>query len=73
MILALEIIGIITMCTLAGVSVLSFIVFKQLVNQLRYKNYLLEKLNLHIYNLSKNLNLKEDLKDIPLKSEDFKI
>ncbi|WP_125152871.1 hypothetical protein [Clostridium rectalis] len=55
MILAIEILAILTMCTLTFIAVWSFITLKQIFNQLKYKNYLLEKLNLHIYTLSQNI------------------
>ncbi|KAJ52885.1 hypothetical protein BD780_003194 [Clostridium tetanomorphum] len=60
MILTIEIIAIIAMCTLTAVAIWSFITLKQIFNQLKYKNYLLEKLNLHIYNLSKNIKLRKE-------------
>lgn len=73
MLLAVQIVGIITMCILASVSILSFITLKQIINQIKYKNYLLEKLNLHIYNLSTNLKLKEDVQDIVSKNNDLNL
>lgn len=69
MILAIEILAIIAMCVLTLIAVWSFITLKQIFNQLKYKNYLLEKLNLHIYNLSKNNNIKFKDDDIE-KAED---
>jgi hypothetical protein len=46
------------------IAIWGFIVLKQISNQLKYKNYLLEKLNLHIFNLSqafsKDMQSKED-------------
>ncbi|WP_315119302.1 hypothetical protein [uncultured Clostridium sp.] len=73
MLLAVQIVGIITMCILASVSILSFITLKQIINQIKYKNYLLEKLNLHIYNLSTNLKLKEDIQDVVSKNNDLNL
>ncbi len=49
MLLAVEIIGIICMVTLAGISVVNFILFNKIFGQLRYKNYLMEKLTQNIY------------------------
>lgn len=53
MILILEIIGILTMCTLMFVLIWGFIILTKILNQLKYKNYLMEKLTQHIYTLSK--------------------
>ena len=71
MILAIEILAIITMCVLTLIAVWSFITLKQIFNQLKYRNYLLEKLNLHIYNLSKNNDIKCD--DIEKAKNVFKV
>lgn len=60
MILTIEILSIITMIIFAVVGIWGFIILKQIFNQLKYKNYLLEKLNLHIFNLSQSLS--EDIK-----------
>ncbi|WP_027626746.1 hypothetical protein [Clostridium lundense] len=73
MILAIEIIAIITMCVLTSVAVWSFITLKQIFNQLKYKNYLLEKLNLHIYNLSKNNAIKFKDNDISKNEDVFRV
>ncbi|MEW9096292.1 MAG: hypothetical protein AB2417_14535 [Clostridiaceae bacterium] len=73
MLLAVEIIGIVTMCVLISVSVLGFIILKQIINQLKYKNYLLEKLNLHIYNLSTNLKLKENIQNVIPENDEFNL
>ncbi|MBU5485370.1 hypothetical protein KQI86_13585 [Clostridium sp. MSJ-11] len=73
MLLAVEIIGIVTMCVLISVSVLGFIILKQIINQLKYKNYLLEKLNLHIYNLSTNLKLKENIQIVVPEKDEFNL
>jgi hypothetical protein len=53
MILVLEIIGILTMCTMIFFLIWGFIILTQILNQLRYKNYLMEKLTQHMYTLSK--------------------
>jgi hypothetical protein len=52
MILAIEILGILCMCTLMFVLIWGFIAVNQILNQLKYKNYLMEKLTEHIYSLS---------------------
>lgn len=52
MILALEIIGILTMCTIMFVLIWGFIILNQILSQLKYKNYLMEKLTQHMYTLS---------------------
>lgn len=51
MILLLEILAVLTMCTIMFVLIWGFIIFNQILNQLRYKNYLMEKLTQHIYAL----------------------
>ncbi len=49
MLLTIEIIGIITMIILSSVSILSFIVINKILSQLKYKNYLMEKMTQNIY------------------------
>lgn len=56
MLFALELIGILAMITLMFVLIWGFIILKQIFNQIKYRNYLFEKLTQHIYMLSK----KED-------------
>ncbi len=56
MLLALEIIGIIFMLTLIFVAVWGFILANQAYNQMRYQNYLLEKITQNIYMLTCKLN-----------------
>ncbi len=53
MILVVEIIAILTMCTMIFFLIWGFIILTQILNQLRYKNYLMEKLTQHMYTLSK--------------------
>lgn len=53
MILVVEIIGLLTMCAIIFSLIWGFIILTQILNQLRYKNYLMEKLTQHIYTLSK--------------------
>ncbi len=52
MILALEIIGLLCMLTLMFVGIWGFILANQAYSQLRYQNYLLEKLTQNIYMLT---------------------
>lgn len=52
MLLVLEILAVLSMCTLMFVLIWGFILMNQILNQLRYKNYLMEKLTQHIYSLA---------------------
>jgi hypothetical protein len=49
MLLAIEILGILTMITVMFVLIWGFILLTQIFGQLRYKNYLMEKLIQTIY------------------------
>ena len=49
MLLFLEIVAIVFMVTVIFVSVWGFILMNQIFGQMRYKNYLLEKLTQNIY------------------------
>jgi biopolymer transport protein ExbB/TolQ len=53
MILALEVLGVLTMCTIMFVSIWGFIIMKQMLSQLKYRNYLVEKLTQYMYFLTK--------------------
>lgn len=53
MLLLLEIVGLLCMITIMFVAIWGFILMNQMVGQLRYKNYLLEKISQHLYMLSK--------------------
>jgi len=53
MILAVEVLGILTMFTIMFVSIWGFIIMKQMLSQLKYRNYLVEKLTQHIFFLTK--------------------
>ncbi|MEY8764129.1 MULTISPECIES: hypothetical protein [Clostridium] len=53
MLLVIEIFGILTMCTIIFVSIWGFITVKQALSQLKYKNYILEKLAQYIHMISK--------------------
>jgi hypothetical protein len=52
MILAIEILGILTMCTIIFVLIWGFITLNQILSQLKYKNYLMEKLTQHMHTLT---------------------
>lgn len=56
MLLVVEIVGILCMLTLIFVSIWGFILEKQFYSQMRYQNYLLEKLTHNIYILAKKNN-----------------
>ena len=56
MLLALQIIGIIFMITLIFIAVWGFILANQAYNQMRYQNYLLEKITQNIYMLACRLD-----------------
>ena len=63
MLLALEIIGIIFMFTLIFVAVWGFILANQAYNQMRYQNYLLEKITQNIYMVACRLDGNKDIDD----------
>lgn len=77
MLLAIEILGILLMLTIMFVSIWGFILMHRIFNQLRYKNYLTEKLVQNVYMISKKFNSKDkkELKDekSELRNEDFDI
>lgn len=52
MLLFLEIMAVIFMATMIFVAIWSFIILNQIFGQMRYKNYLLEKLTQNVYMLS---------------------
>lgn len=59
MLLVVEIIGVLCMLTIMFVSIWGFIIARQSYSQIKYQNYLMEKLNQNLYLLiSKN---KSDL------------
>ncbi|MDD3224721.1 MAG: hypothetical protein PHX70_08455 [Clostridium sp.] len=65
MLLALEIIAVLSMVTFMFLSIWGFIVAKQMYGQMRYKNYLMEKMNKNIELILKNSpkNLNEKLNE----------
>lgn len=58
MLLAVEIIGIIFMITVAGISIVTFILLNKIFAQLKYKNYIMEKLTQNIYMLSSKKDIE---------------
>ncbi|ERI94232.1 hypothetical protein HMPREF1982_01244 [Clostridiales bacterium oral taxon 876 str. F0540] len=61
MLLTIEIFGLLTMITVIFVLIWGFIILNQIFGQLRYKNYLMEKLIETIYHSSRNgSNEKKD-------------
>lgn len=62
--LAVEIFGILSMCVFMFISVWGFILLNKLYNQIKYSNYLLEKLTNHTYLISnKNKDSNKDYTD----------
>ena len=49
MLLIIEVLGILCMCTIIFVFVWGFILMNQILNQLKYRNYLSEKMSENIY------------------------
>ncbi len=70
MLLALEIIGIIFMITMIFIAIWGFILANQAYNQMRYQNYLLEKITQNIYMLACKLDGNRDNDNNNLKTED---
>lgn len=60
MILVVEILGILCMLTIMFVLIWGFILAKQTYSQIRYQNYLLEKLTQNVYLLVKKNNVLTD-------------
>jgi biopolymer transport protein ExbB/TolQ len=56
MLFTVEIIGIIAMCTLTFILIWGFIIAKQTLSQIRYKNYLLEQIKEHLHSISEKCN-----------------
>lgn len=56
MTLAIEIMGILAMCTFMFIAIWGFILLHRLYNQIKYTNYLLEKLSEHVFMLSHKTN-----------------
>lgn len=69
MILVLQILAIISMCVLIFVVVWGFVTLQQVYNQLKYKNYLLEKLNVHMHNLCQKFNVPDSSKNSQAQEE----
>lgn len=60
MIISIEILAILTMCTITFVLIWGFIIVKQVLSQIRYKNYLLEQISHHIHDISKKISNYEN-------------
>ena len=60
--LALQILGILFMITIIFVAIWGIILANQAYNQLRYQNYLLEKITQNIYMLTCKMGIKGDSK-----------
>lgn len=57
MILSIEILAILTMCTIVFILIWGFIVIKQTLSQIKYKNYLLEQISEHLHRISENIHI----------------
>jgi len=62
LILTIQIIAILSMLTFMFTSIWGFILLIKIYNQLRYKNYLMEKLAQNTYKLSLNHDNKDNTK-----------
>ncbi|BAH08109.1 hypothetical protein [Clostridium kluyveri] len=73
MILAIEIFGILTMCTIIFVLIWGLIIIKQTLSQIKYKNYLLEKITQYMHMLiKKDINIieqEEEIRDLKESSD----
>lgn len=68
-----QIVGITLMLTFMFIGVWGFILLHKIFNQLRYKNYLMEKLTQNIYMLSTKMdNNKESTIDLMKDTEEIK-
>lgn len=54
MLIALQVVGILSMLTFMFVGIWGFIILNKIYAQMKYKNYLLEKLNLNINGIKKH-------------------
>lgn len=69
MLIALEVVGILSMLTFMFIGIWGFIILKQTYSQLKYRNYLLEKLNHNISGIGNSdisVSCKEDTEDLNL-------
>lgn len=57
MILSIEILAILTMCTVMFIFIWGFIVIKQILSQIKYKNYLLEQIKEHIHMITEKIHI----------------
>ena len=65
LILTIQIIAILSMLTFMFTSIWGFILLIKIYNQLRYKNYLMEKLAQNTYKLSLNHDKDSTKKEVP--------
>ncbi len=63
LIIVIQTIAILAMVTFMFIGIWGFILLIQILNQLRYKNYLMEKLTQNTYRLSLNHETKDFPKD----------
>jgi hypothetical protein len=73
MLLALEIVGILSMLTFLFIGIWSFIIFNKIYGQLKYRNYLIEKVsyNLYLNNKCNNVNDEDINTHIPESKNDI--
>lgn len=62
--IVLKILVIISIITFTFIGIWSFILFNYLYNQIRYRNYLLEKVSHNIHTLSNNFKKIYDKEDV---------
>ncbi|MEW8957303.1 hypothetical protein [Clostridium sp.] len=63
MVTFLQILTIIVIFLFIGLSIASFVILNKIFSQIKYKNYLIEKLTHNIYILAKNSSNKIDNND----------
>jgi hypothetical protein len=63
MLLLLEITGLVALVTFLFVSIWGFILMNQIFGQIRYRNYLMEKLTQYVYMLKNKDEVKVENKD----------
>lgn len=55
MILAVEIVGLLFMVTVLFIGIWSFVLMIKMYNQMKYRNYILEKLSQNVYSISSKI------------------
>lgn len=71
MILALEIIGLLFMAIVAGISIAALVIFIQMFSQIKYQNYLLAKLTHSINNIGNTVNSINNIPNNSVAQQDF--